>query len=339
MKYLTVSTTKRLLAGLAVVAASVLVSITVIIPRITGGAALTVLSGSMTPTYPVGSIVVVRPIDARDAQVGDVVTFTNGDSLTTHRITSIDEDADGDRLFTTKGDANRGEDLQPVPEEDLRGRVWFHVPLLGYLREFVSSATGLLAIAILAVLAAFSDRLLSLRRRRSSSDPAELAADPTELPSTPEPEAKGARERVGTAGDSSLAPGSLVGVAHPRCVTQASEIVAQELLLLRLAAGALERGQVLELVGLLRAHVVAVSSFEMILTVVGTSDELDGAERLLRPYGIVESARSEVVSIGGEPEPATADESALLLPYAPAPRPVTDLELLVRPLSRNGSSR
>ena len=66
----------------------------------------------------------------------------------------------------------------------------------------------------------------------------------------------------------------------------------------------------LELVGLLRAHVVALSSFAMVITVVGTADQLDGAERLLRPYGMVEPrALLEVAGSPANREPEPADKS------------------------------
>ena len=43
-----------------------------VLPRITDGAALTVLTGSMTPEIPVGSVVLVRPVDTATLRVGDV---------------------------------------------------------------------------------------------------------------------------------------------------------------------------------------------------------------------------------------------------------------------------
>ncbi|MGN6129547.1 MAG: hypothetical protein ACTHOK_04325, partial [Nocardioidaceae bacterium] len=64
------SVTKMLLrwmAGLVLLAFALAVGATlvvlVVIPRATHGSALTVLTGSMTPEIPVGSVVVVRPVD------------------------------------------------------------------------------------------------------------------------------------------------------------------------------------------------------------------------------------------------------------------------------------
>ena len=303
----------------------------VALPRLTGGAALNVLSGSMTPTFPVGSLLFVRPVTPEEVEVGDVITFQNGPDdprFTTHRVVGITHD-EGNATFTTKGDANKGADKDPVVAGALRGRAWFHVPFYGTLRDAVSSPGGIGILALLALIVGLSDRIKARFSRPSEpQDHQGQEVAPQGPPPAPRitPSEGERRER------------QMPAVAT-RLAREPGERVEQQVLLVRLAAGALERGQVLELVGLLRAHVVAISSLEMVISVVGTDDELDGAERLLRPYGIVESARSEVVSIGGEPEPSATVEPALLLPYAPAPRPVTDLELLVRPLSRNGHSR
>ncbi len=63
------------LAGLAVLAVLALVVLTVLLPALVGGRALTVRSGSMTPTLPVGSLIVDRPVDVPDVHLGDVVTY------------------------------------------------------------------------------------------------------------------------------------------------------------------------------------------------------------------------------------------------------------------------
>ena len=42
-----------------------------------------------------------------------------------------------DEIFVTKGDANKTQDLSPVPEDQLVGTYLWHVPVLGYfMRSF-----------------------------------------------------------------------------------------------------------------------------------------------------------------------------------------------------------
>lgn len=133
------------------------------VPRMVGGGALAVLSGSMEPSINPGDVVVVVPTRPdRDVHVGDVVTFqpVSGDpTLVTHRVVAKSITANG-VLFTTKGDANRADD-QPIRSEQVVGKFFVRVPLVGYLtvwfgqyRTLVTSAIGLclLGYALASVL-------------------------------------------------------------------------------------------------------------------------------------------------------------------------------------------
>ncbi len=111
--------------------------VTVVLPRATQGSALTVLTGSMSPEIPVGSVVMVRPVDPATLAVGDIATYQvepDREVFITHRITEIHDGPKG-LSFTFKGDANRGADLDRIPSEAVRGEVWFHVPYLGSIRD------------------------------------------------------------------------------------------------------------------------------------------------------------------------------------------------------------
>src|SRR5919199_501373 len=68
---------------------------------------LTVVSGSMQPTLPLGSLVIVVPRDPDAVRVGDVITFSPpGENRTvTHRV--VDVQGSGTKLRVhTRGDAN-----------------------------------------------------------------------------------------------------------------------------------------------------------------------------------------------------------------------------------------
>lgn len=85
-----------------------------------------ILSGSMEPMIPTGSVVVVDTAD-RDVFPGDVATFSRHGDLVTHRILSKTEDG-----YQTKGDANTDPDTGTISAEDIRGKVLFHIPVIGY---------------------------------------------------------------------------------------------------------------------------------------------------------------------------------------------------------------
>jgi signal peptidase len=131
-------------------------------PMVTGGSALAVLSGSMTPGLPVGGMVFTRPVDPAEVVVGDVLTFqrpSDPSQLVTHRVLAIDTSGAAP-LFTTKGDANDAADLDPVPASAVQGRLWFSVGSLGRVIALLHSPKGLgvLVVLVCAVVAASPTR-------------------------------------------------------------------------------------------------------------------------------------------------------------------------------------
>lgn len=172
-------------AGVAVaLAAAAFVILLMVLPMATGGAALTVLSGSMTPTIPVGSIVLVQPVDPDAVRADDVITFTDSSSLVTHRVMDIGTDDEG-RYFVTQGDANQGPDKTPLRDEAIRGRVWFHVPFIGSVRDAVATPEGMLVIAGVGGLVALAGPAASWWRRRQRRTPVVTATTgPLSVPDT-----------------------------------------------------------------------------------------------------------------------------------------------------------
>lgn len=124
-----------------------------VVPRIMGGAALTVLTGSMQPTHAPGDMVISVPQDRY--QVGDVVTFqpvSDDPMLITHRVVAVRLGADG-TSYVTRGDAN-GADDEPISAEQVMGRVLYEVPYVGHVAQAAGSQRALLvtgtAVALLA---------------------------------------------------------------------------------------------------------------------------------------------------------------------------------------------
>jgi signal peptidase len=124
------------LLSLLLVVLATAVSAVAVVPRVIGAVPLTVLTGSMQPTYNPGDLVVVRPVAAEAIAVGDVVTFqpTSDDpTLVTHRVIEVRTGAAGAVSgFVTQGDANSAVDAPIVPDQ-VMGRVVYAVPLIGHL--------------------------------------------------------------------------------------------------------------------------------------------------------------------------------------------------------------
>ena len=73
--------------------------------------------------------------------------------------------------------------------------------------------------------------------------------------------------------------------------------VERELMLLKVSASAEKRGKILDLVQVFRAKVVDVSDNALTLEVVGDPGKLVALENLLKPYGILEIARTGKVAL------------------------------------------
>jgi signal peptidase len=126
------------------------------VPRLLGGATLTILTGSMQPTLRPGDVVAVVPTDPAGLRVGDVVTFqpVSGDpTLVTHRLVAIDDTA-AEARFVTRGDANTADDA-PLVAEQIQGRVVYVIPFIGWARQGLGSAGPLLVAVSGAALVAW----------------------------------------------------------------------------------------------------------------------------------------------------------------------------------------
>ncbi|MCZ9635234.1 signal peptidase I [Rhodococcus sp. BH5] len=132
----------------------------VFVPRVTGGAALRVVSGSMEPTIRAGDIIVVRGIGPDDSDMlslGSVVTFQpypNDATLVTHRIVQVNISEDGRINYITKGDANRIEDAA-ISIKQVRGKYLYRVPFMGYITQWVGANANSISLWLGVVGIAF----------------------------------------------------------------------------------------------------------------------------------------------------------------------------------------
>ena len=134
----------------------VLLAVALVGVRLIGLNPYVVLSGSMEPTYHVGSLIYVKEVDYKELEVGDPITFMlNENTVATHRIIEVlvdEEDPEIIRYFT-KGDANDSPDGSSVHYKNVIGTPVFTIPYLGYLSNYIQSPPGLyIAIAVGAIL-------------------------------------------------------------------------------------------------------------------------------------------------------------------------------------------
>ncbi len=127
--------------------------------RIFGVEVFGVLTGSMEPTYPTGSLIYVKAVDASTLRVNDVITFSlSPNVIATHRIVELVPDENNPSVvrYRTKGDANNSVDASLVSAGNIIGKVVFSVPQLGYIASYIQSPPGIyVAIAVSALMIVF----------------------------------------------------------------------------------------------------------------------------------------------------------------------------------------
>lgn len=140
-----------------------LVVITLITSKISLGGfrSYTVLTGSMSPLIPQGSIVYSQ--SKNDYGKGDIITFEQGGVTVTHRVVEkITEN--GKTLFKTQGDANNAADSNPVPAENIKGKVELFVPEVGKLVMFLKTLPGFFSLVILPTLIFIAFELFNMKK-------------------------------------------------------------------------------------------------------------------------------------------------------------------------------
>lgn len=76
-----------------------------------------------------------------------------------------------------------------------------------------------------------------------------------------------------------------------------AETLARELAIFKIAADGAARGEVMQICEIFRAKIVDVSKRSLIVEVTGTWDKVDAFERLIRPFGLIEMARTGEIAI------------------------------------------
>lgn len=171
----------QVVAWLVILTIACVISVAVLIPRIGGATPYTILTGSMRPSMPPGTLVVIKPAPVDGIGVGTVVTYqlrSGNPTVVTHRVISAGINGKGERVFRTQGDANNVADELPVSPVQIKGKLWYKVPYLGYVNTFITGkerrittiviVSGLLLYAAFMFTSALRDRFGKSRHRSSA---------------------------------------------------------------------------------------------------------------------------------------------------------------------------
>jgi signal peptidase I len=120
----------------------------------------------MEPTIKTGSLIFVSADKTKNTQEGDIVTFssiTQPNLLITHRVIGVEKN-ELNMVFKTKGDANNSPDLEPIKIEQIKGKVIFDIPFLGYLSIWVRTPKGFIFLILLPTVYVFISQLFQLKK-------------------------------------------------------------------------------------------------------------------------------------------------------------------------------
>lgn len=107
-----------------------------------------VATGSMEPVIMAGDMVLISRITDMDGiynlKEGEIIQFSKGHILVSHRIIEIVEDKREGIKFKTKGDNNSTPDLELVGPQDIRGLMVYKIPKIGWPTLLIKSKSDIL---------------------------------------------------------------------------------------------------------------------------------------------------------------------------------------------------
>jgi len=145
---------RRVVGWFVILSFGALILAAVLVPRLSGATPYTILTGSMRPQLPPGTMVVTKPVNADKIAVGTVITYQlkSGErDVVTHRVVAVGFDGLGKRTFTTQGDANSVPDKMAVRPVQIKGELWYHIPYVGYATSFITGSQRHVATVTIAI--------------------------------------------------------------------------------------------------------------------------------------------------------------------------------------------
>ncbi|WP_460775326.1 signal peptidase I [Microbacterium sp. GXF7504] len=129
-----------------------LIVLVVGVPLVTGASTFTISGRSMEPTLPIGTLIVTQPVDPDEIAIGDIITFqleSGKATVATHRVVGVGLGAE--RAFVTQGDANGSADAGTVQAEQIRGRLWYSIPFLGWVNAVMTGPVRAVVVPVVVV--------------------------------------------------------------------------------------------------------------------------------------------------------------------------------------------
>ena len=171
----------RLASMAAMLVALFAALVLIVVPVATGSQTYTILTKSMAQKYPPGTFMVMKPAPFNELKYGDVITFqlySGRPDVETHRIVGFGSTQQGEKTLITKGDNNGANDANPVRAIQVKGRLFYAVPYVGFVANFLGNSdretwTVIAAVALIGYGAITVYKSVRQTRKRDDSSGAE----------------------------------------------------------------------------------------------------------------------------------------------------------------------
>jgi signal peptidase len=118
---------------------------------VTGAKPVVVLSGSMRPTFEVGTIIYYKHVPQEQIAPNDIITYQMGKELVTHRVKRIENNE-----YIMQGDANNTEDGRAVSYDSVQGKVGgLAIPIVGFGVQFINTNMWIFIVMVAILVAEF----------------------------------------------------------------------------------------------------------------------------------------------------------------------------------------
>lgn len=128
---------------------------------ISGVQSFVVLTGSMQPAIPVGSIIYTQKQTLYPE--GSIVAFKSGDLTVTHRVIKV-TNRDNTLYYKTRGDANNTADEKELIANDILGKQMFFLPYVGQAVMFLKTPQGFFPVVIFPIVVFIVLELWNLKK-------------------------------------------------------------------------------------------------------------------------------------------------------------------------------
>ena len=122
--------------------------------QIGGFSLFRVVTGSMEPELPVGTLLICQETEIQQIQEGDIICFRSRNpqimgKIITHRVINVTVSGEGEPLLETKGDANLSADSEFVTRKNLIGRVNHYAKDGNFMASLVNVLTDKIGFLML----------------------------------------------------------------------------------------------------------------------------------------------------------------------------------------------